>query len=213
MMRIVSVVFLYINLFLGWIMSEPTNNDVLSVEDRVFLLNLARQSIHEALLGQSMSPLDYDQLSYQLKEPAATFVTLTCEGELRGCVGALEAYQPLVEDVREHALAAAFNDFRFPPLSMAEFPGIAIEISRLTKPQPLRYEKPEELPGKLKVNIDGVILQYGGRRATFLPQVWEKLSDPAVFLNHLCEKMGVDPNLWRYKKMQVYTYQVEMFEE
>ena len=194
-------------------MPEQSNDELLSQEDRTFLLNLARQSIREALDRQSLSPLDYSQLSPQLKEPGATFVTLTCGGELRGCVGALEAYQPLVDDVRERALAAAFNDYRFPPLTTAEFPGIKIEISRLTKPQPLRYDKPEELLKLLKVNNDGVILQFGSRRSTFLPQVWEKIPDPVIFLNHLCEKMGVDPHFWRYKKLQVYTYQVEMFEE
>jgi AmmeMemoRadiSam system protein A len=194
-------------------MPEQSNDELLSQEDRTFLLNLARQSIREALDRQTLSPLDYSQLSPQLKESGATFVTLTCGGELRGCVGALEAYQPLVDDVREHALAAAFNDYRFPPLTTAEFPGIKIEISRLTKPQPLRYDKPEELLKLLKVNNDGVILQFGSRRSTFLPQVWEKIPDPVIFLNHLCEKMGVDPHFWRYKKLQVYTYQVEMFEE
>lgn len=194
-------------------MPEQSNDEALSREDRIFLLNLARQSIREALNRLPPSPLNYSSLSPQLTEPGATFVTLTCGGELRGCVGALEAYQPLVDDVKEHAIAAAFHDYRFPPLSMAEFTEIKIEISRLTKPQALRYDKPEELLKMLKVNIDGVILQYGGHRATFLPQVWEKLPDPIIFLNHLCEKMGVDSNFWRYKKLQVFTYQVEMFEE
>jgi AmmeMemoRadiSam system protein A len=187
--------------------------DTLSNSDKKLLLKLAREAIALTLNGAPVKPFELDVLSEQLREPGASFVTLTIGRELRGCVGALEAYLPLVEDVREHAIAAAFHDYRFPPLTMEEFRKIKIEISRLTKPIELVYEKPEQLLELLKPHVDGVILNYQKRRATFLPQVWEKIPDPETFLDHLCQKMGVNASMWRYQKFKVSTYQVEMFEE
>lgn len=187
--------------------------DSLSPEEKKLLLELARQALVQGVNGVRLSPLDLESLPPALREPGATFVTLTIGGELRGCVGALEAYQPLAEDVREHAVAAALQDYRFPPVTPAEVDDIKIEISRLTPPQPLEYDSPQDLLKKLRPGVDGVILRDGPRRATFLPQVWEKLPDPAQFLSHLCAKMGVDGSLWRYKKLRVYTYQVEEFHE
>ncbi len=185
----------------------------LSAEERVMLLQLARQSLERGISRQPLDALDLSTLPERLREPGATFVTLTEGGALRGCVGALEAYQPLAEDVREHAVAAALEDYRFPPVSPEELGRIEIEISRLTSPIPLEYEKPEDLPKLLRPGVDGVVLRDGLRRATFLPQVWEKLPDPREFLGHLCMKMGVDANYWRYHKLQVFTYQVEEFHE
>lgn len=185
----------------------------LSAAERATLLLLARQSLERGVTRQPLDALDLSTLPEQLSEPGATFVTLTVGGALRGCVGALEAYQPLAEDVREHAVAAALEDYRFPPVSPQELGRIEIEISRLTPPVPLEYERPEDLPKLLQPAVDGVVLREGLRRATFLPQVWEKLPDPREFLGHLCVKMGVDANYWRHHKLQVYTYQVEEFRE
>jgi AmmeMemoRadiSam system protein A len=134
-------------------------------------------------------------------------------GQLRGCIGALEPYQPLAEDVREHAVAAALEDPRFPPVSERELNGIEIEISRLTRPISLEYKDANDLLSKLRPGVDGVILRDAFRRATFLPQVWEKISDPAEFLDNLCYKMGASPDLWRRKHLDVLTYQVEEFRE
>lgn len=188
-------------------------DDQLSSEERSILLQLARQAIEDYLKNGRKRPIKIDEFSERLQKDGATFVTLTIHGELRGCVGALEAYQPLVEDVRDHAIAAAFDDYRFPPLRYEELKDIEIEISRLTAPQPLTYTDAADLIKKIRPNIDGVILRDGYRKATFLPQVWEKLPDGEIFLSHLCQKMGADPNLWRYKKLEVFTYQVEMFHE
>ena len=185
----------------------------LSTEERSILLRLARHAIESGVRRQPLDMLDIAALPEQLREPGATFVTLTERDMLRGCVGALEAYQPLAEDVREHAIAAALEDYRFPPVRPEEVPWIKIEISRLTAPIPLDYDRPEDLLKLLRPGIDGVILREGLRRATFLPQVWEKLPDPREFLGHLCLKMGVDSNYWRYHKLQVYIYQVEDFYE
>jgi AmmeMemoRadiSam system protein A len=128
-------------------------------------------------------------------------------------VGALEPYQSLVEDVREHAIAAAFQDYRFPPVQANEIKDIEIEISYLTRPEKLDYKNPNELPKILRPNIDGVVLRDGMKRATFLPQVWDKIPDPEEFLEQLCMKMGSPADLWRRKKLDVMTYQVEEFHE
>lgn len=185
--------------------------DHLTDEEKQILLKIARSALEE-YFGKPQ-PEEEIRLTPKLLEPGVTFVTLTINGELRGCVGALEPYQPLYEDVREHALAAALKDYRFPPLRREELPKVEIEISRLTKPEKLEYETPEELLTKLRPGIDGVLLEWRGRRATFLPQVWEKLGRAEEFLDHLCLKMGVDPRVWRREKMNVWVYQVEEFHE
>ena len=185
----------------------------LTDSDRTYLLSLARKTIENSINGTALPPLEIDNLSPVLQEQGASFVTLTSRGYLRGCVGALEPYQSLAEDVREHAMAAAFQDYRFPPVQANELKDIEIEISYLTRPVPLKYENPVDLLHLLKPNIDGVVLRDGMRRATFLPQVWEKISDPEEFLEELCMKMGAQPDLWRRKKLDVLTYQVEEFSE
>jgi AmmeMemoRadiSam system protein A len=186
---------------------------LLSDDERSFLLKLARNSLEKSVNGLALPPLDLNTLSPLLREPGASFVTLTYKGNLRGCIGALEPYQSLAEDVREHAVAAALQDYRFPPVRPNEVADIEIEISRLTPPKKLKYGTPKELPERLRPHIDGVVLRDVGRRATFLPQVWEKITDPEEFLENLCLKMGAQPDLWRWKKLDVLTYQVEEFHE
>lgn len=185
----------------------------LTAAERLFLLRLARQSIEAAVNRQPRPTLPPAHLTPALQAQGAAFVTLTLEGGLRGCVGALEPYQPLAEDVCEHAVAAALEDYRFPPVRAHEVPRLHIEISRLTLPQPLDYATPADLLHRLRPRVDGVILRDGMRRATFLPQVWDQIPDPAEFLAHLCQKMGAAPNLWQTKPLTVLIYQVEEFEE
>ncbi len=185
----------------------------LSPEERALLLKLARDSITSAVRGGPLPRVDLPSLPPRLREKGASFVTLTRRGALRGCIGTLQAYQPLALDVQEHAVAAATQDYRFPPVHPDELPEIEIEISRLTSPLPLEYTSPEDLLRKLRPGVDGVVLSDGLRRATFLPQVWEKLPDGAEFLNQLCLKMGASPDLWRRKPLEVFTYQVEEFRE
>jgi AmmeMemoRadiSam system protein A len=189
------------------------SKDPLSPEERGVLLDVARQAIQQAARGAPLPALDLEALPLRLRQPGATFVTLTRRGQLRGCIGALEAKKPLAIDVQEHALAAAFYDYRFPPLSLEEVPEIRIEISYLTPSQPLLYEDPTELAFKIRPGIDGVILREGTRRATFLPQVWDKIPDPEMFLDQLCIKMGHRAGAWRTRPMEVLTYQVEKFVE
>ena len=184
----------------------------LNLEERATLLKLARQSLINAANNQPAPPLPKDLPAALLAE-GASFVTLTVRGRLRGCIGTLQAYQPLANDVRQRAAQAAVEDYRFPRVRPNEVDTIHIEISRLTKPVPLAYSNPSELPGLLKPHVDGVVLSDGRRRATFLPQVWQQLPDVAEFLSHLCQKMGVQSDLWRREMLEVETYQVEEFEE
>lgn len=185
----------------------------LTPEEGHQLLKIARQALESCVRNQPRPLLEPASLLPGLKEPGASFITLTIGGELRGCIGALEAYQPLAQDVQEHAAAAALEDFRFPSVRPEELPSIHIEVSRLTPPQPLEYVDAADLLARLRPGVDGVILQDGARRATFLPQVWEKIPDTASFLNHLCQKMGASSDWWRHKKLKVFTYQVEEFHE
>lgn len=190
-----------------------TMDDKLSAEERKTLLQLAREALEYGVRGKPLPALPEASLSTHLREDGATFITLTIRGELRGCIGTLEAHQPLAEDVRQHTLAAAFEDPRFPPVQADEVERIQIEVSRLTRPIPLEYKDTEDLLTRLRPHVDGVILRDGTRRATFLPQVWDKIPHAPAFLDHLCDKMGLNENAWRLKHLEVLTYQVEEFHE
>jgi len=187
--------------------------DRLSDEQKALLLRCAREAILKAVNGEMVEPVNLSDVPALLRETGATFVTLTKNGELRGCVGGLEASKPLVHDVQEHAVAAAFHDYRFPPVSLSEIPAIRIEISCLTTPVILDYENPVDLLNQIRPHVDGVVMRDGLHRATFLPQVWEKLPTIEMFLDSLCRKMGSEPDLWRHKIMEVSVYQVEEFHE
>ena len=185
----------------------------LSPEMGEILIKTVRQTLETRLNGQQIHPLDMDNIPSVLKERGASFITLTKRGQLRGCVGSIEATLPFIQDVQERAIGAGFEDPRFPPLTEAELPEIRIEVSLLTKPELLEYQSPDDLVKKLRPGIDGVILKHQYRRATFLPQVWEQLPTPEIFLDRLCLKMGLDPAAWRTIHLQVEIYQVEKFVE
>lgn len=186
----------------------------LTLEEQNILLRLARESVACAVKGEDLPALDLSALPPRLREEGSSFVTLTLHGKLRGCIGSLEPYESLAEDVREHATGAALKDPRFSPVSADELSGLKIEISRLTRPIPLEYKDANDLLSKLRPHVDGVILHADShRRATFLPQVWEKIPDPAEFLDNLCYKMGLEPDLWRRKHFEVFIYGVEEFHE
>jgi AmmeMemoRadiSam system protein A len=187
--------------------------DALSEADKRQLLTLAREALEAAVRHQPVPPVDKAGLSETVLRQGCCFVTLTHQGSLRGCIGALRPTEALFEDVRQHAVQAALEDFRFLPVTPAETAELEIEISVLSEPQPLAYDKPEDLLHRLRPEVDGVVLRQGLRRATFLPQVWEHLADPRQFLGGLCEKMGVPSDTWRHAKLDVQTYQVEKFRE
>ncbi len=188
-------------------------DEKLTDDEKQFLLKLARQALEAGVRRSPPPAIDPAALTPALKAPGASFVTLTVHGQLRGCIGALEPYQSLAEDVHEHAVAAALEDYRFHPVQADELVDIKIEVSRLTMPVPLDYDGPDDLLSKLRPSVDGVILRDGFRRATFLPQVWEKVPDKEDFLGQLCWKMGAAPDTWRKKHPEVFVYQVEEFHE
>jgi AmmeMemoRadiSam system protein A len=185
----------------------------LTQAEKLQLLQIARAALTAAVGGHPLPGLELDSLPAALREDGASFVTLTVGGALRGCIGTLQAYQPLALDVQTRAVEAALEDPRFSPVLPAELPNIQIEVSRLTAPKPLEYTDPAELIRLLRPGVDGVVLRDGPHRATFLPQVWSQLPEPTQFLDQLCYKMGSPSALWREGHPQVEIYQVEEFHE
>jgi MEMO1 family protein len=179
------------------------------------LVTLARKTIQETFGVQSASN---PKLSEALADKAfnaktGTFVTLTIDNQLRGCIGSLEGRESIVEGVKHNALNAAFRDPRFPALTKKELDKVHIEVSVLTEPKPLAYTDANDLLKKLRPGIDGVIIRQGYAAATFLPQVWEQLPEKEDFLAHLCMKAGLSSDAWKKGKLEVQTYQVQYFEE
>jgi AmmeMemoRadiSam system protein A len=165
-----------------------------AVDDRgATLLQLARAAIGSAL------KLDLPRVAEPawLAEPGATFVTLTRRGALQGCIGTLTAYRPLGEDVKDNAVAAAFHDPRFRPLTRAMFGDIRIEVSLLSPAELMAVADEHAAQAALRPHIDGVVFEYGRHRGLFLPQVWDELPRPAEFLSHLKEKAGLPMDFWR----------------
>jgi AmmeMemoRadiSam system protein B/AmmeMemoRadiSam system protein A len=177
------------------------------------LVRLARQTIAEKLGKSSIKadPEDLKETAFQARR--GTFVTLTIDKQLRGCIGNLDPGESILAGIKRNAINAAFHDPRFPPLKPAELDRVDIEVSILTEPYPLEYRDSKDLLAKLRVNVDGVILRKGSASATFLPQVWEQLPRPEEFLSHLCLKAGLSADTWRKSHLEVLTYQVQYFEE
>ncbi len=186
---------------------------MLSEPDRASLLSIARAAITAAAADVPLPLLDLNEVPHALPELRATFVTLNEYSQLRGCIGGLYANRPLALDVQGHARDAALHDPRFMPVTSDEVPHLHIEISVLTEPELISHTSPEDLLAKLRPESDGLILVNGYHRATFLPQVWERMPDKVRFLEMLSEKMGDSPNAWRQPGTEVYRYQVEEFEE
>lgn len=157
------------------------------------LLTLARNAI-AARFGQAAQNVAVDLP--ELAKMGATFVTLTQQGQLRGCIGSLEAWRPLAQDVQENACAAAFRDPRFSPLRADELPHTRVEVSLLTPPEPMQFSSEADALAQLCPNVDGVIFTASGRRSTFLPQVWEQLPEPREFMARLKQKAGLAASYW-----------------
>jgi AmmeMemoRadiSam system protein A len=178
----------------------------LSPDDRAALLHVARESVRHGLDRREPLPVDASRYSLVLQQVQATFVTLHVGGRLRGCIGALEARRPLIEDVSRHAFAAAFRDSRFTPVQEVEFLSLSYHISILSSPEPMAVASEQDLLSRLRPGIDGVILDEPPRRATFLPQVWEMAPRPADFLALLKTKGGWPAGYWsRRIKVSRYT--------
>lgn len=177
------------------------------------LLAIARGAIAESL-GLEVVPRTpaEAQPTAWLREPGAVFVTLTRHGALRGCIGSLEAHRPLIDDVRVNARAAAFGDPRFPALGADELDTTRVEVSILTRPEPMHFSNEADFLAQLRPGIDGVILEHGRHRATFLPQVWEQLPEPRQFMAQLKRKAGLAPDFWT-DDIRISRYSVEKFKE
>lgn len=162
------------------------------------LVSIARGAIGEALGIESGAGANSDQIRDQafLREKGASFVTLRRDGALRGCVGSVTAYRSLRDDVIGNARAAAFSDTRFQPLTPGEFDLVKVEVSVLSAATPLDARNEENVVRQLRPHLDGIVLEYGARRATFLPQVWESLPDPRDFLAELKHKARLPRDFW-----------------
>lgn len=167
-----------------------------STEDGALLLAIAREALARALGDPRLLLQDEAASAPWLDAPGASFVTLTRHGRLRGCVGTLEAHRPLRVDVASNAVGAALRDTRFPPLAARELVLTDIEVSLLSTPETLACDSEAEALAQLEPGVHGVLFEFGTRRSTFLPQVWQQLPDPADFMAQLKRKAGLQPDFW-----------------
>lgn len=185
-------------------------NSNLCDEEQTLLRNLARESVEYGLQHGAALPIDIARYPRSLREPGASFVTLKKHGELRGCIGSLEAHRPLAEDITHNAYAAAFSDPRFAPVTKKEFPQMEFHLSVLTPAQPMQFDSEADLLRQLQPGIDGLILEDGPHRGTFLPAVWESLLDATHFFQQLKLKAGLPADYWS-DTLKVWRYGTESF--
>ncbi|MDD5340696.1 MAG: AmmeMemoRadiSam system protein A [Candidatus ainarchaeum sp.] len=187
----------------------------LGKKEKEYLLKLARQAVELYLKeGRALELRPADVPHKKLVANGACFVSLHCNGQLRGCIGSLEAHRPLVFDVIANALCAAFEDPRFIPLCDGDLCNVKFSISVLTAPKPLPVKDAGDLLRKLTPHRHGLTIRKGYACATFLPVVWEQLGEKEEFLAHLCMKAGLEPDSWKKTDgTQFYTYEAEEFSE
>ena len=179
---------------------------------RPLLIEIARDAIEARFKGIDVDKTKYTHHQAQLQKHQATFVTLTLDGELRGCIGSIIAHRPLVDDLISNAQAAAFSDPRFYPLSYEEYRNINVEVSLLSEPQSLEYTDVGDLRRQIVPKKDGVILKHHNHQATFLPQVWDQLPTFDLFFSHLGLKAGIGDDPLSFHP-DIYVYHVEKIEE
>ncbi len=186
-----------------------------SKDDGILLLELARESILNRFQNNKtkLQSLKESVSTEILEEDRGTFVTLHKNRKLRGCIGNIDPVKNIFQGVLDNAKNAAFNDARFTPLTHDDLSATTIEISILTRPEKLSYTDANDLVAKLRPDIDGVIVKKGHNSATFLPQVWAQLKEPETFLSHLCSKAGLSAIEWQLGRLDIFTYQVQFFEE
>lgn len=185
----------------------------LTSDERSRLLQISRIVITSAVRGDEMKEMIREDFPDVFNKKMATFVTITKHGQLRGCIGTVYAYQSLIDDVIKNAAASATRDYRFKPVSPEELGDIHIEISVLSELKEISCSDADELIAQIKPTRDGILIADGNDRATFLPQVWNKISSTSRFLENLCLKMGKDSSAWRTGNLTVYQYTVEEFHE
>jgi len=183
-------------------------------EQKITLLKLSRKTIETYLTERKKLKVEKSEFpDKEFWEEKGTFVTLTEDGSLRGCIGTIYPVRPLILDVIDNSINAAFRDPRFYPVEISELPFIEIEISILSVPEKITFSNTEDLFKKVKPFKHGVIIRKGFYQATFLPQVWEELSDPTEFFKHLCLKAGLEANCYQDPHLEVELYTVESFSE
>lgn len=176
------------------------------------LLSIARAAIAETLQIPHEAIEDIAQDNAWLQEKAACFVTLMKNGQLRGCIGTLEAHRTLLEDIKHNANAAAFHDTRFSPLTREEFDMTEVEVSLLSAMQALDFSDEQQALAQLRPGTDGVLFEFGQHRSTFLPQVWQQLPDTADFIAHLKNKAGLASDFWA-NEVRLFRYTVDKWKE
>jgi MEMO1 family protein len=192
---------------------KPESEGSLNKEEKRYLLKLARNAMEAFVKSGDLFVPDEVLLDKRLRSRMAAFVTLQKNGQLRGCIGHLNATEPLYLDVRDNAINAAVHDPRFPEVTEEELASIEIEISVLSAPEVIKVKNPDEYLEKIRPNIDGIILEYNGRGATYLPQVWEQLPDKEEFLESLCLKANLPADSWKKTGAKLFRYTVEAFKE
>jgi AmmeMemoRadiSam system protein A len=192
-------------------MNSETGKE-LTPQQQQQLLQVARESIQYSLQHRHAMRVQSDAYDEQLQQQGGSFVTLYKNGALRGCIGTLQPYQPLVSDVAEHARAAAFSDPRFPPVAVDELVDIVISISVLGEPGPINFSDEEDLISQLRPTQDGLIFEEGGHRGTFLPSVWESLPEPRQYLQQLKRKAGLPADYWS-DSLKISRYTTQSFSE
>ncbi len=183
----------------------------LTPEERRTLIALAREAIRYGVRHGSPPPVDLASLPAALRQPRATFVTLEEDGRLRGCIGSLEPRRPLAEDVVNNAFAAAFGDPRFPPVREDEVDRLKIYIAILSPLEEIRADSEAELLEKIRPGMDGLVIEEGALRGTFLPAVWRSIPDKKEFLRHLKAKAGLPPDYWS-DTLRIYRYTTQVIE-
>jgi len=172
---------------------------------------VARDSIADGLRTGRPSVIDPKRFRESLQVVRATFVTLQINRRLRGCIGMLQATRPLVVDVAANAWAAAFKDPRFPPVNIGEQMLLEVHLSVLSPAEPMTFTSEAHLLSQIRPGIDGLILEYGRRRGTFLPSVWESLPTTDQFWSHLKNKAGLPTDHWS-DTLKVSRYTTESIE-
>ena len=215
MKRVLISLVLIMLLFMKMLFAQPTENSIISPEDKSYLLNLARQTVLWHLKSKVKPQPTEKELSNNVRQQLGCFVTLQSNSKgLRGCIGTYERSQPLYKNVISHAIAATHDSrFRSNPVTYKELKDIKIEISVLTEPKDLNFDSPEELLSKLRPLIDGVILYTKHGSSIYLPQLWEHFSKKEDFLSHLCQKHHAPMDVWKtdYKNIGVQIYQAIVF--
>ncbi len=193
--------------YVSAIFMKNSSAEALAKADRSFLLSLARNTIDYAFKNEGgLMPIEKSEIPKNLQEKRGVFVTLNKNQKLRGCIGYIEPIEKLYKAVQLNALSASFEDTRFSPLSLDELKDVTIEISILTVPKETEFKN-------IRRNIDGVVLRQGNRGATYLPQVWENVSDEEEFFGSLCQKAGLDHDCYKDGETKFSTYQAEIINE